>query len=153
MTSTWDRRWMELARHVAEWSKDRSRKVGAVIVDGRNVAASLGWNGFPRGVDDNVDARHARPAKYLWTEHAERNAIYNAAAAGHPTLGCSMFLPWYPCADCARAIIQAGISTVVAVEPDWQDPTYAADFAVVREMFAEAGLRVRFLPGEAPVRT
>jgi dCMP deaminase len=78
----WNERWMSLAMMVASWSKDRSRGTGAVIVDGRNVLVSLGWNGFPRGVNDDVDARHERPAKYRWTEYAERNAIYNAAANG-----------------------------------------------------------------------
>ena len=80
---SWDLRWMSVASLVATWSKDRSRKCGAVIVDSRNVLVSLGWNGFPRGVADSPDYRHERPEKYLWTEHAERNAIYNAAANGH----------------------------------------------------------------------
>lgn len=152
-SASWDRRWMDFARHVATWSKDRSRKVGAVIVNDRQVSVSFGWNGFPRGVDDNVDERHVRPSKYLYTEHAERNAIFNAAAEGHSTRGCRMYLPWYPCADCARAIIQAGIIEIIAIEPDWQDPSYAADFAVVREMLAEAAVKVRFVPGLPPVRT
>lgn len=150
-SSNWDNRWMDLARLVSGWSKDRSRQVGAVIVDPRNVVVALGWNGFPRGIDDNIDCRHARPAKYLWTEHAERNAIYNAAASGASTRGCRIYLPWYPCADCARALIQAGIDEMIAVKPDWSDPTYANDFAVVREMLQEAGLQVRFLAGDAPV--
>lgn len=149
---SWDQRWMSLATLVSFWSKDRSRRCGAVIVDDRNVLVSIGWNGFPRGVDDDVDARHDRPAKYMWTEHAERNAIYNAAANGHSTRGCTMYLPWYPCADCARAIIQSGITTIVGVEPDWNDETYAADFAVVREMLAESSVQHRFVAGEAPIR-
>jgi dCMP deaminase len=148
----WDARWMDLASLVATWSKDRSRKTGAVVVDQRNVVVALGWNGFPRGVDDEVERRHARPAKYQWTEHAERNALYNAAANGISTRGCRLYIPWYPCADCARGIIQSGISEVIAFEPDWNDPTYAADFATVREMFEEVGTYVRFVPGEAPLR-
>jgi dCMP deaminase len=114
-----------------------------------------GWNGFPRGVDDDVDERHERPAKYLWTEHAERNAIYNAAAIGAATAGCTMYLPWYPCTGCARAIIQSGISEVVCVEPDWGDSTYATEFAVTKEMFNDTlsgkyPVKVRFLKGYAP---
>ena len=147
----WDRRWMDLARLVATWSEDRSRKTGAVIVDGRNVPVSLGWNGFPRRVSGKVEERHARPAKYLWTEHGERNAIYNAAAVGAATAGCRIYLPWYPCSGCARAIIQAGLAEVIAVEPDWQDPAYAADFAVTREMLQEAGVHVRWAEGAPPV--
>ena len=56
-----------------------------------------------------------------------------------------MFMPWYPCADCARAMIQSGIAKAVCLEPDWNDAKWAADFAVVREMFAEAGLPVEFI--------
>ncbi len=141
---TWDTRWLELAALVSTWSKDRSTKVGAVIVDDRNVLVSIGWNGFPRGLDDDVDDRHERPAKYKWTEHAERNAIYNAAANGFALRGCTMYLPWYPCADCGRAIVQSGIARLVCNEPDWADDRWAADFAVVREMFAEVNLPVEF---------
>lgn len=147
---SWDDRWMGLARHVSGWSKDRSRQVGCVIVDPRQVLVSIGWNGFPRGVNDNVDARHHRPAKYQWTEHAERNAIANAAAKGVSTLGCTIYLPWYPCADCARMIVQAGIGQMVCVEPDWNDPQYGSDFKMVREMLLETATLVRFVAGEAP---
>lgn len=140
----WDKRWMDMANLVASWSKDRSRTCGAVIVDDRNVLVSVGWNGFPRGIDDDVDARHERPAKYKWTEHAERNAIFNAAANGYATKGCSMYLTWYPCASCVRAIIQSGINEIVCREPDWNDGTWAADFAIVREMLTEVSVDVRF---------
>ncbi len=139
---TWNDRWMSLARMVATWSKDRSRQTGAVIVGDRNVMLSIGWNGFPRGCDDDVAERHERPAKYKWTEHAERNAIYNATAVGISMTGATLFIPWYPCADCARAIIQVGIAEIVCVEPDWLDATWGDDFAVVREMFAECGISV-----------
>lgn len=145
----WDTRWMDMAELVASWSKDRSRKTGAVIVDSRNVLVAVGWNGFPRGLNDDKPERHDRPAKYQWTEHAERNAIYNAAAKGISTNGCRMYLSWYPCADCARAIIQAGVSEMVAVEPDWNDQKWAADFAMVKTMLAEAGVSCRFLAGRA----
>ena len=131
-----------MATLVASWSKDRSRHAGAVIVDDRNVLVSIGWNGFPRGINDDVDTRHERPAKYKWTEHAERNAIFNAAANGHHTRGCTMYLQWYPCADCARAIIQAGIIKLVCKEPDWNDPIWAADFEVVKEMLDESRVEV-----------
>lgn len=148
---SWDDRWMDVARLAATWSADRSRKVGAVIVNARNELVSLACNGFPDGVDANVECRHQRPAKYQWTEHAERNALYTAAANGTPTRGCSIYVPWYPCADCARAIVQSGLVAAIVIEPDWQDPVFASDFAVVRQMLSEAGIAVRFLPGNPPV--
>ena len=133
----WMMRWFNMCDLVATWSKDRSRQVGAVIVDDRQTLVSMGWNGFPRGGNDLVEERHDRPAKYLWTEHAERNAIYNAASNGVKTAGCTMYIKWYPCADCARAIIQSGIKKLICTEPDWDDETYGADFKVSREMFSE----------------
>ena len=145
------KRMGELCGLVKTWSKDRSRKTSAVIMDScGDTIVAIGWNGFPRGIDDEVEARHERPAKYLWTEHAERNAIYNAARKGVSTLGCLMFMPWYPCADCARAIIQAGIFEVYCVEPDWDDPRWADDFKVVKEMLDEADVAVTFVDGIAP---
>lgn len=135
---------MDLARHVAGWSKDRSTQVGCVIVGPRREIRSVGFNGFPRYVDDDVDSRHERPAKYFWTEHAERNAIYNAAAHGTPLYKCTMYIDWYPCADCARAIIQSGITRLVCIEPDWQHEKWGADFCMVTELLDEAGIEVDF---------
>lgn len=146
----WNARFVDLARFVAGWSKDRSRKIGAVIVGLNREILSVGYNGFPIGVNDDVEERHQRPAKYAWTEHAERNAIYNAARTGVKLEGATIYLPWYPCIDCARAIIQVGIDEVVAVEPDWNDTTFGKDFVLVKEMFDEADVWVIFVAGEAP---
>jgi len=55
-----------------------------------------------------------------------------------------MYIPWYPCADCARAILQAGISEIVVVEPDWDDERWGEDFKIVKEMFSEVSLEVRY---------
>jgi dCMP deaminase len=141
-----------MARLVASWSKDRSRHVGAVIVNNRNVAVSMGWNGFPRHIDDDDDDRHERPGKYLWSEHAERNALFNAAASGNSTLNCRIYQSMYPCAHCARGIVQAGITEVVTVEPDWHDLTYSEEFKVTKMMLREAKVKVRFIPGSTPAR-
>jgi len=109
----WDEFFIKMADFVAQKSKDRMTKIGAVIVGPHHEVRSIGFNGFPRGVDDDIAARHLRPAKYLWTEHAERNAIYNAARMGTSLQGCTIYIT-SPCSDCARAIIQAGIVKVVA---------------------------------------
>jgi dCMP deaminase len=140
----WDRRFIELAIHIGQWSKDRSRQVGCVIVSPQNAIKAIGFNGFPRGLNDDVEVRHARPEKYLWTEHAERNAIYAAAREGIPLLGCRMYLPWFPCADCARGIVQVGLTELVAIEPDFSDPQWGDQFAVSRELLQEAGVNVRY---------
>lgn len=141
----WDERFMELAIHVSAWSKDRSRQVGCVIVAADNSVRALGFNGFPRGLNDDDEDRHSRPSKYLWTEHAERNAIYVAAKNGIPLNGCHMYLPWFPCVDCARAIVQAGLLEVVSRQPDFSDARWGEDFKVAVELLKEAGVGVRFI--------
>jgi dCMP deaminase len=137
---------MDLARHVGNWSKDRSTKVGCVIVGPANEIRAVGYNGFVRGADDEDDAKHERPDKYVWTEHAERNAIYHAAMVGIPLGGCRMYLPWYPCVDCARAIVQSGLVELIAIEPNLLDPRWGADFSRSADLFKEANILVRFLP-------
>jgi dCMP deaminase len=141
----WDARFMALAQFVGQWSKDRSTKVGCVIVGANNEVRSIGYNGFPRGIADEEDERHARPAKYFWTEHAERNAIYHAALVGIPLKGCRMYLPWFPCMDCARGIVQSGIAELIAYEPDLSHPTWGTGFKNSLQLFEEAGIRVRFV--------
>jgi dCMP deaminase len=140
----WDDRFMALARHVGAWSKDRSTKVGCVLVGPDREVRALGYNGFPRGVDDTIELRHGRPDKYLWTEHAERNAIYNAARVGVPIKGCVMYLPWFPCIDCARAIVQAGVVELVAMKPDLGDKQWGAQFETSLALLHESGVSIRW---------
>lgn len=144
MKTNWDIRFMELARHIAEWSKDRNTKVGAVIVDEDNTILSVGYNGFTRGADDEVGSRHERPAKYMYTEHAERNAIYNAVRSGVALKGSKIYLPWFPCTDCARAIINSGIKTMVATEPDYGMEKWGEMFKVSQEMLNECGVKIQW---------
>jgi dCMP deaminase len=135
---------MDLAVEYSLKSTDRSRKVGAIIVDASGRLISYGWNGFPSGVADQ-ECRHERPAKYFWTEHAERNAIYLAAKNGVPLKGCTMYVPWFPCMDCARGIVQSGISRLVAYHPDLSDPIWGGQFTNALVLFEEAGVIVSFI--------
>jgi dCMP deaminase len=151
----WDSRFMRLAEHIGSWSKDRSTKVGCVIVGPNREIRSTGYNGFPRGLDDAPEERHVRPAKYKWTEHAERNAIYNAARVGVSIEGCTMYLPWFPCMDCARAILQSGISVLVAYRPDLNQLQWGDDFRLALTLFEEAGITLRWCepaPGDVAHR-
>ncbi len=141
----WDKRFMDMAALVGTWSKDRSTKVGCVIVGQHNEVRAIGFNGFPRNTNDDADHRHERPAKYKWTEHAERNAIYNAARAGISIDGCKIYLPWFPCMDCARGIVQSGIKELIALEPDLADIKWGEDFKSALELFRECGVEVRFV--------
>jgi dCMP deaminase len=134
-----DARWINEVRKAASQSRDRSTKTGCVIVHSCGYLTAC--NGFPSGVDEEPDERHERPAKYDWTEHAERNAIYHAAATGIAISGARLYVNWFPCADCARAIIQVGISELICGEPT-DHPKYASEFLVASAMLREAGVKV-----------
>lgn len=135
----WDDRFLDLADHIADWSKDPSTKVGAVIVRPNRTIASVGYNGFPRGVDDDPKRLNNRPIKYAMTVHAEANAILSADGRLD---GCSLYVtPLHPCSNCAALIIQAGITKVVARMPN--DPAHWADsFDKAKIMFDEAGVEI-----------
>lgn len=133
---------MELSKHIAEWSKDKNRKNGAVIVDPDHIVVSMGYNGFPRGCDDSIEQRYEKPHKYMYTEHAERNALYHAARHGVVLKGCSMYVTMFPCSDCARGIIQTGISKLYSPAPDVDHETWGAHFKVALQILEEANVEV-----------
>ncbi len=144
--SKWDYRFLELADTVAGWTKDGSTGVGAILVSPDRTIVATGYNGLPRGLDDERPERQGRPEKYFWTEHAERNAIYDAARRGVSTRGCKLYITHPPCADCARGIIQAGIVGVCFRVP-------SADFMIrwiesakkAAEMLEEADVDMEFI--------
>lgn len=142
----WDDYFLKMCRLVASKSKDQSTQTGCVIVGPDNEIRTTGYNGPPRGVNDEVTDRHNRPEKYYWFEHAERNAIYNAARHGSALAGCKLYVNWFPCADCARAIIQCGIVEVIVDEAGRQLGGRRWDEHIQRsgQMFTEAGLPVRW---------
>ena len=141
----WDVRFFELCHLVASWSEDRGRKVGAVIVGQSNEIRSTGYNGFPRKVDHNPVERHKRDngEKYLWFEHAERNAIYNAARYGSITESCKIYSSLFPCAECVRGIIQSGIVEINTFSPPTDDEIFKRSFEVSQVMLEEAGVNLR----------
>lgn len=143
----WHRRMMDEARSKSSWSKDRSTKVGCVIVNDDRQIVTTGYNGFPRRIDDDIESRHERPLKYSYTEHAERNAIYQAAKLGHSIQGCTMYTLLTPCIDCARGIIQSGIKRLVTYGMDNDEQQDVIDrwresFRLSQEMLQEAGVEV-----------
>jgi dCMP deaminase len=146
----WDHRFFEMCTLLGSWSEDRSRQVGCVIVGKANEIRATGFNGLPRGVNGAVDARHSREGgeKYQWFEHAERNAIYNAARIGVPLEGCRLYVGLHPCADCARAIIQVGVASVHTFAPPLSDPVYSRSFEIAQTMLSEAGIELRYYDQE-----
>lgn len=140
MDSKWDRRFIDLARHVATWSKDPNTQVGAVLVgeDKRNVA--LGYNGFPPGVHD--DGRLLdRATKHKMVLHAERNVLDNA---GFSPAGATLYTTKPVCPGCAASAISLGVCRVVMPSCE-ADIAWSADAELAEAMLTEAGVGVRKL--------
>ena len=145
----WDKRWMEVAELFGTWSKDPSTKVGCVVIGSSNQVLTQGFNGFPRGADDSYLRYRDRTVKYKWIEHAERNAIYNAARTGTSLMQATAYVPWFPCAECARAIAQSGITTVVTNNPSGYDKSFMVrwgqDFGVSCDILNETSVAIRYI--------
>lgn len=142
----WDNRFFDVAQLVSSWSEDESRKVGAVIVGSANQILTTGYNGLPRGVSSDHAVRHSseNKEKYFWYEHAERNAIFNAARDGVKLEGSTIYSTLFPCADCSRAIVQSGIKKLKTYEPPQNDTTYSRSFEVSKILLLEGGVEVEF---------
>ena len=137
--SSWDKRFLDLAELVSTWSKDPSTKVGAVIVDEQNIIVSVGFNGFPKGIEDNDRLNH-REAKYQIIVHAENNALMFAK---RPLDGCTIYTyPFMPCPRCAGMIIQSGIKRVVSYKNTIDRHRWELDFQISRELFLEANTKL-----------
>jgi len=143
----WDDYFLNIAENIKLKSKDERTQIGAVIVGDGNEIVSTGYNSFPRNIDDNIDERQVRPEKYYWIEHAERNAIYNAARIGVSLLNTTMYLTCgIPCSDCSRGIISSGIKKIYCKTEDttrnrehWDEHAKRS-----RQMFKESGVEVIF---------
>ena len=135
----WDRRFLELADHIASWSRDPSTKVGACIIDSKRHVVSVGYNGFPRGVLDFDERYENRETKLMFVAHAERNALDNAHS---DVSGCTLYTTLFPCNECAKSIIQRGIKRIVAYEDD--RTTQHFNWEVTKMMFQETDIIVDF---------
>lgn len=143
----WPQYFQEIAKTVSLKSKDNRAKLGAVIVGPARQIVSTGYNSFPRGIDDNREDRQERPEKYYWMEHAERNAIYNAARSGVSTEGCTLYLSrWFPCHECVRGIINAGITDIYCdpLENSLGSVSFDESFLRAFQMANEAGIRLHY---------
>lgn len=119
----WDEYFMGIAILSAKRSKDPSTQVGACIVDSNNKVVSIGYNGMPRGVDDDrIPWGHGDglDSKYLYVCHAEFNAILNTRD-GSALNGCRIYVTLFPCNECAKAIIQTGIKEIIYLDDKYHD--------------------------------
>jgi len=113
MNEKWDRRFMDVARLTAGWSKDPSTKCGSIIVDQDRHIISHGYNGLPKWMPDNPDVLNNREEKYKYVIHAERNAIDNCPSSVE---GCTLYVTHPCCEVCAAYAIEKGIVRVVMDE-------------------------------------
>lgn len=140
---TWDEYFMGVARLSARRSKDPSTQVGACIVSQDNKILSMGYNGFPKGCSDDefpwdksLEQEDPYNAKYYYSTHSELNAILNYR--GGSLEGSKLYVTLFPCNECAKAIIQAGIKTLIYGEDKYADtPAVRAS----KRMLNAAGVR------------
>lgn len=140
---TWDEYFMGVARLSAKRSKDPSTQVGACIVSQDNKILSMGYNGFPKGCSDDefpwdksLEKEDPYNAKYYYSTHSELNAILNYR--GGSLEGSKLYVTLFPCNECAKAIIQAGIKTLIFGEDKYADtPAVRAS----KRMLNAAGVR------------
>lgn len=112
---SWDEYFMGVAQLAGMRSKDPNSQVGACIVSQDNKILSIGYNGFPTGCSDEEFPWEREgdelETKYFYVTHSELNAILNYR--GGSLEGSKLYVTMFPCNECAKAIIQAGIRTLV----------------------------------------
>ncbi len=142
----WNEYFFSLCDTVAQKSKDPSTKVGCVISDKDNRILSIGFNGFPSGVGDDAERYAVRDVKYMMVVHAEANAICAAARSGVALNGSTLYVPWMPCNECAKLIIQVDIDKVVIGEYDTSnvETRWREAWKYTELMFKEAGVEYVF---------
>lgn len=142
----WEERYLNLAKEVSTWSKDPSRKIGAIAVGNNGQVLSQGYNGFPRGIFDLDDRYNNREIKYKYVVHAEMNCIYNATLNGVSLQGSTLYVWGLPvCSECAKGIIQVGVSSVYWSTDQEVPPIWQESLKLTTDLFFEAGLTFRKL--------
>lgn len=144
---SWDEYFMGVALLAAERSKDPSTQVGACIVDADNRIVSTGYNGFPYGCSDDefpwAREGDTKDTKYAYVVHAELNAILNAR--GRSVVGTRLYVALFPCNECAKAIIQSGVTEVIYLSDKYAN---TPGTLISKKMLKSAGVTVRQLVPE-----
>lgn len=138
---SWDELFMQMAYLIAQRSKDPVTQAGAVIVNDRQVVMGLGYNGWPRGIDADAlpwdrEGTHAK-TKYAYIVHAEENAVYNTSLLPR---GCRIYCTLFPCGECAKTLIQMGLTEVIYDSDKYHDQDL---WVAARKMFDMAGVTYR----------
>ena len=143
----WHERYFNLAREVSTWSKDPSSKIGCVYVGNKGQILSTGYNGFPRGIKDTAERLADRELKYALVSHAEMNGIYNACLNGTSLANSHLYVHGLPiCSECAKGIIQVGVSIVFIKEEDLnKSEKWKKSFELTQYLFNEANVAVNII--------
>lgn len=140
--ANWDKRYLGLAREISSWSKDPSRKIGAIAVGSKGEVLAQGYNGFPRGISDTQERLETRELKYKYVVHAEMNLIYNATYNGVSLDGSTVYVTGLPvCSECAKGLIQVGVKEVIMEELEDIPPMWVESFEFTKSLFEEAGVK------------
>lgn len=139
----WDRRFLRIAHEVMTWSKDPGTTVGCVLVKDKRIIAT-GYNGFPANLSDSLPLYKNREYKLAITIHAEKNALFNAAKNGAHTEGCSAYVTFPPCSQCAAALIQAGVKYVFCPDPRMAPERWQKSFKTASDILTEAGVKTLY---------
>lgn len=141
---SWDEYFMGVAIMSAKRSKDPITQVGACIVNDKKRIVGIGYNGFPRGVDDDQFPWGKQSdwlnSKYPYVVHAEPNAILNSTVSLENS---TLYVTLFPCNECAKLIIQSGIKEVVYLIDKYHERDM---FIASRKMFDSAGVTYRQMP-------
>lgn len=137
--ANWDKRYIEMAQLVASWSKDPRKQVGAVITK-ENYIMGIGFNGFPRGIEDTRERLEHKELKLKLILHAEVNAIMNARGQGDTIY----VFPCLPCMPCFMQLVQTGIRRVVTSQLSLGRKTNWDD-ALVKQIASEIGVEILFI--------
>lgn len=137
-------KFLKLAKIQADlFSKDPSTKVGCIIIAPDSLQIlSCGYNGLPRYIDEKINERWEYPLKGYYCEHAERNCLYNACRSGVKLENSIAIVSLYPCHDCARGLIQSGITTIITFEPNFDHERWGQSFKISSQLFEESGIKV-----------
>jgi dCMP deaminase len=145
----WDTYFMAIAKLSAKRSKDPSTQVGACVVSLDNRILSIGYNGTPNGFSDDVFpwSREGHPldTKYLYVVHAERNAILNYRGNRKDFVNAKIYVDLFPCNECAKEIIQSGITEVVYLSDKYKDTN---EVVASKRLFDACGVTYRALDEE-----